>query len=162
MDFSSWKKSDAKPPGVEETSMTNLSIEDRLAINDLLIRYTTTLDEGNTEGVADCFVADGWLDSPIVGHHQGRAALLAFAEKTAAAIRRGARFRHMITNLRIEIEDGRVRARCYLLDLVTIDGQTQLLSPGEYDCEVVKDGDRWLFKSRLVRMDRPFAIPFTS
>ena len=142
--------------------MTMLSIEDRLAINDLFIRYTTALDEGDAEGVVGCFMPDGWLDSPIVGHHQGREALLAFAEKTAAAIRRGARFRHMITNLRIEAKEGRVRARCYLLDLLTIDGQTQILSPGEYDCEVVNDGGRWLFQSRLVQMDRPFTIPFTS
>jgi hypothetical protein len=47
------------------------------------------------------------------------------------------------------------------LDIVTIAGETQILSPGEYDCEVVKRGKAWLFASRLVQMDRVFSIPFS-
>jgi len=96
-----------------------------------------------------------------VRRHQGaEQQLLAFAEKTAEAIRlRGARFRHVVTNLHIEAGDGRVRARCYLLDFVTVDGETKLLSPGEYDCEVVKMGAEWLFISRIVHMDGVFSIP---
>jgi len=34
------------------------SIEDRLAINDLFVRYTTALDAGDVETVVDCFTAD--------------------------------------------------------------------------------------------------------
>src|SRR5262249_19658444 len=121
------------------------SIEDRLAIEDLLVRYTTALDEGDVDGVVGCFVEDGWLDSPIVGRHQGREELRAFAEKTAEAIRhRGARFRHVVSNLRIEVDANRARARCYLLDFVTVAGKTELLAPGEYDCELVKADREWL------------------
>jgi hypothetical protein len=84
------------------------------------------------EGVVSYFTRGGWLDSPIVGRHQGAEQLLAFAEKTAEAIRlRGARFRHVVTNLRIEPGDGRARAQCYLADIMTVDGETKLLSPGE-------------------------------
>jgi uncharacterized protein (TIGR02246 family) len=141
--------------------MTRLSIKDRLAISDLFVRYTTALDGGDVEAVVACFSEDGWLDSPIVGRHQGREELRQFAEKTAAAVRQGARFRHMITNLRVAAQDDRIRARCYLLDIVTINGETQILSPGEYDCEVVRRGKAWLFASRLVQMDRVFSMPFS-
>ena len=140
--------------------MAKPTVEDRIGIEDLFTRYTTALDAGDAEGVVACFTDDGWLDSPIVGRHQGHAALRAFAELTARPIReRGARFRHVVSNFRIDMGAGRARARCYLLDYVTIDGKTELLSPGEYDCEVVKIGDDWRFASREVRMDRTFTIP---
>jgi 3-phenylpropionate/cinnamic acid dioxygenase small subunit len=144
----------------EERHLARPSIEDRLAIEDLFTRYTTALDEGDVEGVVGCFTEDGRIDSPIVGRHEGRSQLRDFAEKTAEPIRlRDARFRHVVTNLRIEAADGRARARCYLLDFVTIDGETKLLSPGEYDCDLVKVGEEWLFTSRRVHMDRMFSIP---
>jgi len=136
------------------------SLEDRMAIEDLFVCYTTSMDSGDVEGVVGCFAVDGWLDSPIVGRHQGVEQLRAFAEHIAESIRlRGARYRHVVTNFRIDVEGDRARARCYLLDYVTIGGETTLLSPGEYDCDVVKSGAGWLFASRLVRLDRKFAIP---
>ena len=33
-------------------------VEDRLAINDLFVRYTTALDRGDVATVVDCFTAD--------------------------------------------------------------------------------------------------------
>ena len=140
--------------------MAKPSIEDRLEIEDLFIRYRTALDAGDVEGVVGCFTEDRWLDSPIVGRHQSAAALRDFAEKTAQPIRpRGARFRHVISNMGIQVEGDRAWAQCYPLDFVTIDGETKLLSPGEYDCELLKTENGWLFVSRILRMDRVFAIP---
>jgi SnoaL-like domain len=46
-------------------------IEDRLAINDLFVRYTRALDRGDVETIVDCFTPDGSLDSPAVGSHFG-------------------------------------------------------------------------------------------
>jgi uncharacterized protein (TIGR02246 family) len=136
------------------------SIEDRTAIEDLFVRYTIALDSGDVDGVVSCFTEDGWLDSPITGRRQGVEQLRAFAGQIARSIEpRGARFRHVVSNFRFDVEGDRARARCYLLDFVTIGGETTLLSPGEYDCEVVKRDEGWLFASRIVRMDRPFAIP---
>jgi 3-phenylpropionate/cinnamic acid dioxygenase small subunit len=136
------------------------SIEDRLAIEDLFIRYATALDNGDVDGVVGCFTEDGWLDSPIVGRHEGREQLRAFAERIAESIRlRGARYRHVVGNFRIETTQNRAKARCYLLDFVTIGENCELLSPGEYDCELEKIGGEWFFVSRIVRMDRTFSIP---
>lgn len=140
--------------------MAKPSIEDRLAIEDLFVRYTTALDSGDVEGVVGCFTQDGWLDSPIVGRHQGREQLRAFAEKIAESVRlRGARYRHVVSNFRIEATENRAVARCYLLDFVTIGEECKLLSPGEYRCAVEKIGGEWLFVSRIVQMDRAFSIP---
>ncbi len=38
--------------------MAKPSIEDRLAIEDLFVRYTTALDNGDVDGVVSCFW--GW------------------------------------------------------------------------------------------------------
>jgi hypothetical protein len=46
-------------------------LEDRLAINDLFVRYTTALDRGDVETIVDCFTPDGSLDSPAVGGMPG-------------------------------------------------------------------------------------------
>ncbi len=139
--------------------MAKPTIEDRLAIEDLFVRYTTALDNGDVDGVVSCFTQDGWLDSPIVGCHQGREQLRAFAEKIAASIRlRGAQYRHVVSNFRIETTKNRARARCYLLDFVTIGEKCELLSPGEYDCELEKIGEEWFFVSRIVHMDQTFSI----
>jgi ketosteroid isomerase-like protein len=135
------------------------SVEDRLAIEDLFVRYTTALDEGDVEGVVGCFTEDGWLDSPIVGRHDGKARLRQFAVKIADRRRPGTQFRHVISNFRIDVSGDRGRARCYLLDYATVAGTTELLSPGEYDCQLKKVGGEWLFASRLVMMDKPFSIP---
>src|ERR1043166_3096624 len=48
--------------GPEEADMQIL--QDRLAIHDLLVRYTTALDAGDVATVVDCFTADAVLESP--------------------------------------------------------------------------------------------------
>src|SRR5437868_6556374 len=44
--------------------MSNGYLEDRLAIEDLFVRYTTALDRGDVETIVDCFTPDGSLDQP--------------------------------------------------------------------------------------------------
>src|SRR6266542_4796342 len=108
-------------------------LEDRLAINDLFVRYTTALDRGEVETLVDCFTPDGSLDSPAVGRHSGHAAIRAFAERFAEFNRRGSQLRHVISNLAVEIEDDRATATCYLLNVLTRDGKSRLLAPGRYE-----------------------------
>jgi hypothetical protein len=50
------------------------------------------------------------------------------------------------------------RARCYLLDFRTRAGKTQLLSPGEYDCDLVRIDGQWRFTRRVVMMDQAFGV----
>jgi uncharacterized protein (TIGR02246 family) len=128
-------------------------LEDRLAINDLFVRYTTALDRGDVETIVECFTPDGSLDSPAVGSHAGHAAIRAFAERFARFHQRGAQLRHVISNLAVEIDGDHARATCYLLNVLTRNGKSELLAPGRYECELVKSAGAWRFQRRGVILD---------
>jgi hypothetical protein len=142
--------------------MAAATIDDWFRINALFTRYATALDRGEVDDVVGCFTGDATLESPSLGRFSGAAAIRDFAERTARLQREtGAQFRHVLSNLRAEIDDrdaDRAHATCYLLDFLTRDGVTELLSPGEYACALRRVGGEWRFESRLVRMDRPFAV----
>ena len=136
------------------------SIEDRLAIGDLFVRYTTALDRGDVETVVDCFTADAALESPVIGVIAGRGAIRAFAGRFAAQRAAGTQFRHMITNIAAEVAAGgeRARASAYLLVLITRDGKSRQLPPGRYECELVKTGGQWRFSRRVVFHDHDYTL----
>jgi hypothetical protein len=148
--------SKAKPftPGDKAVS----TIEDRLAINDLFVRYTTALDGGDTETVVGCFTADAVLESSVIGVISGHEAIRAFAGGFAKVREDGTQFRHMITNLAAEIDDQRARATCYLLVLISRDGKSRQLPPGRYECELAKEGSQWLFRHRVVIHDHAYTL----
>ena len=134
------------------------AIEDRLAINDLFVRYTSALDAGDIETVVGCFTSDAVLESPAIGVIAGREAIGTFAGRFAALREGGAQFRHMITNLAIVVADGRARATCYLLVLITRDGASRPLPPGRYECELVKESGQWRFCRRVVIHDHAYTL----
>ncbi len=135
-----------------------MSIEDRLAIHDLFVRYTTALDQGDVETVVDCFTDDAALESPVIGVIAGREAIRGFSERFAAQRAGGMQFRHMITNIAAEVEGDRALASAYLLVLITQDGKSRSLPPGRYQCEVVKQGDAWRFSRRVVIHDHDYVL----
>lgn len=135
------------------------SIEDRLAIEDLLIRYCAAIDGGDVEGVLACFTDDCRLESNIIGPHPGQGGVRMLAEQMARLRAEGRIYRHFISNFRVEVNGNRGRVRCYLLDILTMNNATELVSPGEYDCDVVRHGKGWLIETRRVRADRQFELP---
>lgn len=138
--------------------MQKLSAEDRFGINDLFVRYACALDEGDVEGVVSCFAEDGALESPAVGRCAGRAAIREFAQRFARFRERGSQLRHVISNVRAEVDGDRAVARCYLVAFVTRDGRSRLLPPGAYYCELVKAADGWLFQRRVVAHDHDYVL----
>jgi uncharacterized protein (TIGR02246 family) len=134
------------------------AIEDRLAINDLFVRYTTALDAGDVETVVGCFTPDAVLESPVIGAIAGHEAVRAFAGRFAAQRRAGTQFRHMITNLAVEFVGQRARATCYLLVLITRDGNSRQLPPGRYECELVNEDGQWRFQHRVVFHDHAYTL----
>ena len=138
--------------------MAGGSIEDRLAISDLFVRYTTALDQGDVETVVDCFTENAVLESPVIGVIAGRDAIRAFADRFAAQRAGGTQFRHMITNIVAEVEGDRALASAYLLVLITQDGKSRSLPPGRYECEVVKQGGAWRFSRRVVFHDHDYVL----
>jgi ketosteroid isomerase-like protein len=137
--------------------MAAASMADWFDINNAFIRYATSLDHGEVEAVVDCFTEDASLVSPVLGEFAGHAGIRDFAGRTARLkCDDGVQFRHVVSNLVVDVEGDRAHATCYLLDFRTRDGKTELLSPGEYDCILRKSGGRWLFERRVVVMDQPF------
>jgi ketosteroid isomerase-like protein len=104
--------------------MSTEYLADRLAIEDLFVRYATALDNGEVETVIGCFTADAALESPAIGRIQGIDAIRAFAGRFAAQREGGTQFRHMITNLAVEFAPRGVRARAtaYLLVMISKNG----------------------------------------
>jgi ketosteroid isomerase-like protein len=137
--------------------MSAASIEDWFAINGLFVRYACALDRCDVEAVVDCFAPDASLASPVLGRFEGQDGIRAFATTTADLKRRdGVQFRHVVSNLEVDVDDATAHATCYLLDFRTRGGKTELLSPGVYDCDLRRDGGRWRFVRRDVTMDQPF------
>lgn len=140
--------------------MATASLDEWFAVNELFVRYATSLDHCDVEGVVACFESDGWLESPVLGRFEGAAGIREFAQRTVRLKdQQGAQFRHVVSNLRIDVQGERAKAWCYLLDFVTRDGKTELLSPGEYECVLKRTAGAWRFVERHVTMDRPFTLP---
>lgn len=134
------------------------SVEDWIAINDLFIRYATALDHGEVETIVDCFTADAVVDSPVMGSFSGQVAIREFAERNAKLFRAGVQMRHVISNVQMDVDGDRARASAYLLNYLTKNGTSELLSPGSYECRLVKTAGTWRFSYRLVKLDRPVVI----
>jgi hypothetical protein len=140
--------------------MKPAALQDWFDVHNLFVRYTTSLDACDVEAVVDCFTPDAWIESPVLGRFEGHAGIRAFALRTVGVREsRGGQFRHVVANLRVETDGDRGTARCYLLDFLTAQGTTELLSPGEYRCALTRVDGLWRFASRIVDMDRPFAPP---
>jgi len=139
--------------------MAAAPLEDWFAINNVFVRYATALDHGDVEAVVACFSPQATLSSPVLGDYVGHDGVRAFAERTARLLREErVQFRHVVSNLRADVDGDRAHVTCYLLDFVTRDGTTELLSPGEYVCELRKYDGAWYFDRRVVLMDRPFQV----
>jgi ketosteroid isomerase-like protein len=136
------------------------SLEDWFAIHGVFVAYATALDACDVEAVVECFEPACTLSSPILGRFEGHAGIRAFVQRTVDLKReRNAQFRHVVANLRAWVDGDRATARCYLLDFLTVRGTTELLSPGEYDTELLRRDGAWRFVRRDVAMDRVFALP---
>ena len=137
-----------------------MSVLNRMAIEALFVRYATALDDGEVETVVACFTADAALESPVIGRIEGTDAIRAFAGRFAVQRDAGTQFRHLITNLAIEIapEGDRAHATAYLLVMISKDGQHRTLPPGRYECEVAKQDGAWRFTRRVVFHDHDYTL----
>ncbi len=135
-----------------------VSIEDRFAINDLFVRYCTALDAGDVETIVGCFTRDGALESPAVGIYQGQAGIREFAERFAQFRASGSQLRHVLSNLACDVQGDTARATCYLVNIITKNGESRMGAPGRYDCRLERVDGAWLFKHRLVVLDAEFKL----
>ncbi len=131
-----------------------VSVEDRLAIHDLIARYGWSLDTGDVEGFVDCFTPDGVLCEDVFetpDTFAGRDAIRGMASFFAGLPMFPGR-QHHVTSILIEGAAPRCRVRAYCL---VTDANAGFAGGaafcGHYDDQVVKQDGRWRFERRLIR-----------
>lgn len=132
--------------------MAELSIEDRLAIQDLYARYSVTVDSGDDEGWVQTFTSDGAFIGANPMH--GRESLRAFrAERRAAAgLLDYYDAQHWNNNLLLTVRGDHVEGICYLMRVGKrrADDSIVFLSQGCYHDTIVRTDDGWRFARREV------------
>jgi uncharacterized protein (TIGR02246 family) len=132
-----------------------LSMEDQLAIRQLVARYNHAIDSGDARAYADTFTDDGVLDAGDLVL-SGRDALYAFADSFSATVWAP---RHIASNLVIEGGGDRAELRAYV-QLYGLDGEPprqEVRASGIYTDTLVKEDGCWRFVRRTFVNDT--AVP---
>jgi len=132
--------------------MTALSLENRLAIHELIARYSHCVDNYRGVDWSELFTEDGSLvgmEPPLVG----REAFVRQSDKLRAG---PTEYRHIISNVYIlpDATDEQAVARAYgtVVDWAASPASVAIFV--EYRFELVKRGDSW--KIARMSIDRPY------
>ena len=134
-----------------------MTLEDRLAVQDLMVRYAYGIDVGCTEEEwLDLFTDNAVMTSPYSGVHEGVEGVKQFRNKFIT--RRGKiLIRHVITNLLIDGEGDHASIKGYYTELKTdlqaAKPKTELFFAGSYECIARKIGGKWKLERRAVYVD---------
>jgi hypothetical protein len=131
-----------------------LSVQDRLDIQQLIASLAWALDTADVEGFVGCFAADGELvwdafEAPL--RWRGAAALRRFIEGLRDLPDSAGR-QHLVTNLRIH--GGRSDARVTAYVLVTLrqwDGFVRTIVAGHYDDSLCVENGQWRLRRHVIR-----------
>ena len=124
--------------------MSELTIEDQLAIQALYARYNHTIDFGRAAEWAATFTPDGAIETAI-GTFKGTETLTAFA----AGLFSQMRFRHWTNSLALEGDGARATGFCYLIGWTLEDGKSPVAGHhSHYEDALVKTEEGWRFESR--------------
>jgi hypothetical protein len=66
--------------------------------------------------------------------------------------------RHVLAHLRVDMDGDRALARCYLIVFLKRDGESRVLPPGQYRCELVCVDGAWRFHRRVVTHDHEYVL----
>ena len=137
--------------------MGMLSIEDRLALQDLVAAYSWALDTGDADGLVACFSEDCEMreevfDEPDIWHgHEGIRGLVAHYANAQGFPGR----QHHVTQTQYRPQDdGTVSMRSFAF-VTECEGEPPYLLrfTGWYDDIAVKGADgAWRFRTRIVRL----------
>lgn len=139
-----------------------LSVEDRLAIEQLYARYNLATDMDDTESLVQCFTPDGVFKGRLDearGHAAMRAQAVARIEMKRAHGQKN--YQHWNGSLVLEGDSGRGRASglCYMLFVAKAPDADEysIQVMGSYVDELTNADGRWLFTSRRITFDTPTA-----
>lgn len=128
-----------------------LTIEDQLAIQQLVARYSHAIDGGDGRAYADTFTEGGVLEAGALVL-EGRDALASFADSFPGSVRAP---RHVATNLVIDGDGNRAELRAYV-QLFALNGDPpsqQVVASGIYTDALTKADGRWRFVRRTFAND---------
>jgi 3-phenylpropionate/cinnamic acid dioxygenase small subunit len=135
--------------------MSELTVADRVAIQETLHRYSHCLDGGRWEEFAALFTDDCTLDlTQTLGLFEGAAGIRQFSDTMRSL---DLFMRHLVTNIVIAGDGERVRVAAYVIAITGMRGSAPRQSTGVYDDELVKRGGRWLLQRRRLALDVPSA-----
>ncbi len=122
-----------------------LTVDDRIAVNDLIHEYGHLVDTGELDRLAELFTADVTYDLADFG--QGTLTGVAAIRSAALALGDANPVGHHVTNVVLtEQADGRVRARSKGIGIMA-DGTTGSVL---YDDLIVRHGDTWRISHRKI------------
>lgn len=135
-----------------ETEQQLRFVLDRLAIEDLLHRYSRAIDTKDFGLLAEVFTADGVGDYSAAGGIRG--SLSEIQAWLAQALGLFTVVQHLITNARIEIRGDEATSTCYLfnpLGYATDGGKVEMLyCGGLYHDQIVRTREGWRIRERVI------------
>ena len=133
--------------------MEHLELIAREGIRETVARYAHLVDAGRIEELIALFAEDAVLEAGDLPPARGRAAIEALFRGTGSRLASASTrplIRHHVSNLVIDVTGpDTADARSYFL-AITERGPDHW---GRYRDQLVRIGERWLFTSRLVRVD---------
>ena len=148
------------------------ALEDRVHIEQLLMRYAAALNTRDADLYVSLFAPDGEFeirlghDEPYLGPLKGHDAIRQrwFPDGGSAADSAGRRtygpMRHMTTNYEIDVRGDTATVRAFFIEVVSNGPNIPpgskpptIHAMGRYEDELVKRGGQWLFSKRVVVTD---------
>jgi len=128
-------------------------LEEKDAIHEVIAEYCFHFDGGEFDKWVDLFTDDGVFDAGQAGVQKGKDALRAFL-KNIRLTNGSPMVKHCVMNEVIKVDGNEATAKSYIV-LVRSKGEGALVNglAGRYEDQLVKQGDRWLFKNRKVHFD---------
>lgn len=124
------------------------ALQDRLEIDDLLVRYATALDGQDWDLLRTCFTPDARADYEIAGSNDGIDEIVATCRQALGGLDAS---QHLIGNVVVEVDGDEARARCYLHAqhvLVSPNGTNTFVVAGTYSDRLVRTPDGWRIAQR--------------
>lgn len=126
------------------------SLRDRLAIEEVLVRYCDAIDARDFALLERVFTPDATLDYTASGGPRDRfPAVRAWLEKALAPFEL---VQHVIGNVRVEVEGDRARSRAYFTNPMGVPGRGRgmtFLCGGLYRDRLVRTAEGWRIVERV-------------
>lgn len=135
------------------------TLEDKLAIHELLSRSAYAFDIQDMDMLEACFTEDARFSMRIaggdlVGPFEGRAAIMTLMTDSID-VQTDVR-KHVISNIFFDEGADQPMVTSNLTLISTENGETNVLTAGFYRDTVVKDKDGWRVSNRFIELDRAY------